>query len=242
MKFLFLDFDGVLHGHYGRDAVLWKFLPRLEAALRDYPETRVVISSSWGDGRSMDELRAFFSLDIAARIVDKVTTHRRRMQPFGERGEACRRFCRRHKLRAGDWLAIDDCSSLFRRSDPLISCLNGFREEEEFELRLALANEIPAWRFAFETVGTLFWLEFDRNAQRAREYVLEHRTERDNMTLAQLLFARRRRAVERHMYLLDGMRPPSPRLTDEERERIFGDMPNYQLFDGVLTILPKGKK
>lgn len=89
MKFLFLDFDGVLHSNYGSDAALWTFLPRVEAVLRDFTEVLVVVSSSWGDGRSVDELRGFFSPDIAPRVIDKVRTQLRRMKPQGERGDAC---------------------------------------------------------------------------------------------------------------------------------------------------------
>src|SRR5688572_14508192 len=111
MKIIFLDFDGVLHSHYGAESALWCFLPRFESVLRDYPDVQLVVSSSWGDTRSIAELRAFFSPDIASRVIDKVRTQQRRMKPWGERGEACARFCRRHRLRAGDWLAIDDAPS-----------------------------------------------------------------------------------------------------------------------------------
>lgn len=38
MKFIFLDFDGVLHSNYGSTSTLWYFLPRFESVLRDYQE------------------------------------------------------------------------------------------------------------------------------------------------------------------------------------------------------------
>lgn len=217
MKFIFLDFDGVLHANYGKDSALWTLLPRFESVLRGHPDARVVVSISWGDGRSVEQLREFFSPDIRPRIVDKVQTLRRRIHGHGDRGRACALWCRRHKLRAGDWLAIDDNSQLFLRTMPLIHCTTGFREEEELQLRMVLADEIPAWRFAFQTMSTLFYLEFDRDAQRTREYVLVHRPEMaDGQPLAQLLFARKRRTVERHMDLMDAMRPLRPPLTDEQ--------------------------
>lgn len=35
MKFLFLDYDGVLHGSQGRDFALWTFLVRFDSVLRE---------------------------------------------------------------------------------------------------------------------------------------------------------------------------------------------------------------
>lgn len=241
MHVIFLDFDGVLHSHSGPTCALFYFLPRLEAVLRDYPDARVVISSSWGERRSVEELRAFFSPDIQPRIVDKVRTGLTRMYGNGERADACRRFCRRHKLRAGDWLAIDDNSKLFQPSTPLIHCLDGFRKREELLLRMVLAEELPAWRFAFEVADELFGLEFKGDIQRTRQYVFGLRDFEDGSktTLSQLLFARKRRAVERHMRLMDAARPPRPPLTDEELIEIHGDGPRYELIDGVLCIKEK---
>lgn len=205
MKFLFLDFDGVLHSHYGRDSALWTFLPRFESVMRDYPQALVVISSSWGDRRSIDELRELFSPDIRPRVIDKIRTVVTRIGG-SERGVACRNFCRRHKLRAGDWIAIDDDMGLFGHKDPVIRCMTGFRDGEELLLRMVLAEEIPAWRFAFETVESLFYRLFDRDAERARGYVMAHRAEvGGGATLSQLLFARRRHAVQRQARFLEAL-------------------------------------
>ena len=48
---LFLDFDGVLHpegeDHIFKGGVDFCFLPRLEALLREFPQVKIVISSSW---------------------------------------------------------------------------------------------------------------------------------------------------------------------------------------------------
>ncbi len=68
---LFLDFDGVLHPDPCHDAgMLLCHLPRLESVLRDFPDVQVVISSTWRATRTLDELRAYFSQDIAARVID----------------------------------------------------------------------------------------------------------------------------------------------------------------------------
>lgn len=227
MKFIFLDFDGVLHSHYGAvESVLWFFLPRFESVVREFPDARIVVSSSWGDGRSLDRLREFFAPDIAPRVIDKVGTPLRRMKPHGERGEACRQYCRRHRVKAGDWVAIDDTPSLFHRTHPLIHCVGGFRDEQELLLRMVLADEIPAWRFAIETVAHLHGAEFNCDAQRTRDFVLTHRTAYgEGRTFPELFFLRRRRAIEKEVHLIDAMRAPSPPRGDEELMEKFSYAP-----------------
>ena len=68
--YVFLDFDGVTHPW--SQAEDFRCLPVLEAVLRDYPETRVVISSDWRTLFSLPKLVARFieSLDPAALDVD----------------------------------------------------------------------------------------------------------------------------------------------------------------------------
>lgn len=64
---LFLDFDGTTHPFHLAD---FSCLPRLENVLRDYPDVTIVISSMWRYGHSLDQLRAYFSEDIRARVID----------------------------------------------------------------------------------------------------------------------------------------------------------------------------
>ncbi len=52
-----------------RPECLLRELPRVEAVLRDFPKAQVVVSSSWREKRSLQDLRALFSPDVAMRIV-----------------------------------------------------------------------------------------------------------------------------------------------------------------------------
>lgn len=105
---LFLDFDGVLHPAQGGE--LFSSLPLLEGVLRDAAHVRIVISSTWREVHTLDEIRMFFSADLRDRVVG-VTPLRiparavsRRLAKFrrhaecwawlGERGE--------------QWLALDE--------------------------------------------------------------------------------------------------------------------------------------
>lgn len=73
MTFVFLDFDGVTHAFFPRgDAsdsknAHFAWLPRIEAVVREFPQVKIVISSSWRESHSLDELRRHFTPDIRER-------------------------------------------------------------------------------------------------------------------------------------------------------------------------------
>ena len=57
---LFLDFDGVTHPEpYDQDAAFQQ-LPFIEAVVRDMVGVEIVVSSSWRESHSLEELREFF--------------------------------------------------------------------------------------------------------------------------------------------------------------------------------------
>ena len=66
---VFLDFDGVTHPDPGWNAEPFCRLPLIEAVLRDFLSVDIVISSSWRDHHSLDEMCGFFAADMAPRVV-----------------------------------------------------------------------------------------------------------------------------------------------------------------------------
>lgn len=146
---LFLDFDGVLHTEPCFDQTKsFCFLPRLESVLRDYPQIKIVISSTWRESRSLEELQNLFSEDIAKRVVGVTPSWRDFPELFEVNGY------QRHTeiliwLRYSaepwvKWIAIDDKSFLFKpflknlvRTQSLI----GFDATAECQLR-SLIHEI----------------------------------------------------------------------------------------------------
>lgn len=116
---LFLDFDGVLHPavNYAPEQLLCK-LSLLEAVLHHCPWVEVVVSSTWRESRTLAELRAVFSPDIASRIIG-LTPAWRDVQDETAYGTYVRQAEIEHWLRAHDrawehWLAVDDQKHLFR--------------------------------------------------------------------------------------------------------------------------------
>lgn len=111
---LFLDFDGVLHPAnvpVGADTDFCR-VPLLEAWLRQHPTVNVVISSSWRELMTLDQIRQKFNEDIRPRIID-----------------VCPRLLDKYKVKyiryaeiaawialakyQGPWLALDDAAHLF---------------------------------------------------------------------------------------------------------------------------------
>jgi hypothetical protein len=146
MSLLFLDFDGVLHPELASYEQLFCHVPRLEAVLRDFPEVEVVISSSWREHSTLDELRARFSPDIAARMVGMTPVLARETRSGPRREREILAWLQSSGRTDEKWLALDDTEWLFERyRDRLIACsrFRGLDAEMERELRAALNTKLP---------------------------------------------------------------------------------------------------
>lgn len=110
MKFLFLDFDGVMHPlnqgkTFTNTPVLWSILETLN-------DLNVVISSSWREHHSIEKMTRLLTQNggehLAARIVG--TT------PLGnniQRGHECLQWLADNHHESAPWLAVDDDPLLF---------------------------------------------------------------------------------------------------------------------------------
>lgn len=74
-RYLFLNFDGVLHPVGAQVNRLFCQLELLETWLRLHPSGRIVISSSWRIRHPLDELREIFSEDLRLRVVGATGLH-----------------------------------------------------------------------------------------------------------------------------------------------------------------------
>lgn len=116
---LFLDFDGVLHPAVNYDASrLLCNLPRLEAVLRNCSWVDVVVSSTWRERRTLEELQSIFSPDIGHRVIG-MTPQWREIQDEASFGTYVRQAEIEAWLRPQGrvwepWVAVDDQPNLFR--------------------------------------------------------------------------------------------------------------------------------
>lgn len=116
---LFLDFDGVMHLEFCHESKHFVHKDNFEAVMRAAPHVDLVISSTWRQKRALEELKALFTADVAARIVgatplyvqlDDVPETLQGYEPEAE----CKAWLQQHGRATQEWLALDDRSWNFR--------------------------------------------------------------------------------------------------------------------------------
>ncbi len=141
---IFLDFDGVLHG-IGQPP--FAQLPRLEGILRDHPQFKVVLTTSWREAYRFEKLRELFSADIQDRVIgqtpiinDPYTLADYRMH---HRYKEVTLYFERAQIVGCPWVALEDD----RRNFPedltnVVWCSDttGLDDESEARLRRILSD------------------------------------------------------------------------------------------------------
>lgn len=137
---LFLDFDGVLHpecsGPVPADLAFCR-LPLFEAVVREHPSLALVISSTWREQFDLAALRAWFSPDVAKRIVGTTPVL---PQPAQREAEILA-WLREHGREGCAWLALDDAAWAFTlHRDRLVACRSwiGYDAQADAQLRALL--------------------------------------------------------------------------------------------------------
>jgi hypothetical protein len=109
------------------------YLPDFEAFLRAHPSVGVVLSTSWREDHSLEELRSFFSPDLQNRIIG--VTPVLAGGPGGRLKEILA-WIVQHCFH-GQWAALDDDATLFPAfCDRLVLCqtARGLRRAKLMEL------------------------------------------------------------------------------------------------------------
>lgn len=149
---LFLDFDGVLHPEHDGEPTpadrVFCHLPRFEAIMREFPMVEIVISSMWRYEFTLDQLRARFSPDIAARIIDTTPQSERidsKYLPARREGEILD-WLATSGCEDVPWIALDDAAWQFQQHrDRLVACTwyVGLDDKAEALLRAAFVKDAP---------------------------------------------------------------------------------------------------
>lgn len=132
---LFLDFDGVLRPVSAAKNTL-PLLPRLEVVLREHPTASVVISSTWREDFSLQELRTLFSSDLRERIIG-CTPVLYFLDYLHIRHEEILTWLKNNNQQNEAWLALDDDENLFPprcENLLLVDAEIGFDRKTEIEL------------------------------------------------------------------------------------------------------------
>lgn len=155
--YVFLDFDGVLHHIFplaqetdDRNQ-LFAFLSDFENAIRACTTpVNIVVSSTWRNTRDLDELRQFFSEDIAHLIVGKTPFFDSIRNQNGSRLKEVMAYLKDINQEGSPWVGVDDYAPLYDpRTDPsshpnpaVVVCSNGFSLSEHHKLLEAINNPI----------------------------------------------------------------------------------------------------
>ncbi|WP_341678729.1 HAD domain-containing protein [Niveibacterium sp. SC-1] len=118
---LFLDFDGVLHSMQSLE--LFTESHRLGPVLARFRELEIVISSSWREDYSLEQMLGYLPPEVADRVIGVTPVWIARSEPPWPIREAeCREWLRRAEFDPDDWVALDDRGDLFSATAPLIKC------------------------------------------------------------------------------------------------------------------------
>ena len=145
--FGFLDFDGVLHPFFplpdlsDEENAHFSSLPRFEAVVRQCPNLMLVISSSWRNKYSLEELRSFFSPDIAQRIIGTTPAIGAGNGDGGRQVEV-EAWLEQHGFTDRPWIGIDDYAFLYSPGAVVVQCNDQFAERETALLLRALEDPI----------------------------------------------------------------------------------------------------
>lgn len=137
---LFLDFDGVLHGF--TRGKLFTCLARFEKIILDYPDIKIVFSTSWRFNQSFEKLVGYFDYRIRHQFIGVTPTVQEPWPPYvkHERHKEILKYCEDANY-TGPWVAIDDAADLFKPDLENLVVTDGnigLDEESEKLLRAAL--------------------------------------------------------------------------------------------------------
>ena len=133
---LFLDFDGVLHPLGLNKKLDFNKVFYIEQLLEEFPNVSIVISSSWADTHSLDELKKLLP-SISKSIIGKVKEINRYNRDICIKAwlgntSLCRYY---------PWVAVDD-AAFFEKDSPVVWCdsLTGLTEESFNVLKRAISS------------------------------------------------------------------------------------------------------
>lgn len=124
---IFLDFDGVFHPLMGSTKHFGD-LKNFEAVIKEYfqiLDIDFIISSSWKNRYSMEEIKSFFSKEIAEKIIG-VTEEKGNGD--GARYNSAQEFMKNSKY--DYWIALDDDHYAWNRVENLVWCHDKFQDRE----------------------------------------------------------------------------------------------------------------
>lgn len=152
---LFLDFDGVTHPQPCYPENVFCRLPLIEDVIREFAHVQIVISSSWREHYSQEDMQEFFSPDIRSRVIGSTPTEKQLIQIGMGTGELaewqrqweCEWWMDENHRWSEPWVAIDARPNWFSPTcENLLStdAKTGFQPGDQPKLRNLLGRNVNA--------------------------------------------------------------------------------------------------
>jgi len=116
---LFLDFDGVLHPVSGAPTFNPDSIRELETVLQLFPTLKIVITSSWREEKSLDEMIALLGPELGKRVIGTTPIIDDPFLHFPRYREVCAYL---DTATEGDksWVALDDEAGNYPKDIPVV--------------------------------------------------------------------------------------------------------------------------
>ncbi len=122
-KYLFFDFDGVMHGEEFNSG-FFSHADMVTDRLLPYKDNfRIVISSSWREEHDLDVLQHAFNEPLNLNVIGVTPITTNGMNYHGRYLEI-KEYCKIHNVADDQWLAIDDLARLFPQNCPQLVLTN----------------------------------------------------------------------------------------------------------------------
>jgi hypothetical protein len=140
---LFLDFDGVLHPAPSPECFDRGCMSHLEAVLQEYPQLDIVITSSWRELKSIEELKGFLGSVIGSRVISTTPVIDDPFIKFVRYYEV-QEYLRFNDLFHTPWIALDDEIGNYPENSPVIftNYRTGLTMEDAIKLRAMINVQI----------------------------------------------------------------------------------------------------
>lgn len=143
MKYIFLDFDGVLHRSNAKSNPMFEHMDLFCNFISQYKDSvRIVISSSWKDTFKLQNIKDFFPDDVAA-MIEGVTPSIKHELNAGSREKEIRSYLADKDIADNDWIALDDMPLLFLNHNNVVftNPKEGITQKELELIKLFIENK-----------------------------------------------------------------------------------------------------
>jgi hypothetical protein len=119
-KYIFLDFDGVMHRNGHKAFEYAEYFAKVVAPMED---VKIVFSTSWREYKTVENLAAYLPKSIQSKCVGKTPLIRE--STIYPRYKEIMMYTNEKGIADRDWVALDDMACLFPANHPNLILVDG---------------------------------------------------------------------------------------------------------------------